>query len=85
MRIWEGHESTRNLFQCGSNEQGEDKKKGLQFKNSGYRLKILAIFHQFLSEDQKKKKSLRPKSIMKSGVSPQTLRKYGRKTPIWES
>ena len=25
------------------------------FTNSGYRLKILAIFHQFLSEDQKKK------------------------------
>ena len=30
------------------------KKKGFQFKistNSGYRLKILAIFHEFLSED----------------------------------
>ena len=25
------------------------------FTNSGYRLKILAIFHEFLSEDQKNK------------------------------
>ena len=52
--------------------------------NSGYRLKIFAIFHEFLSEDQKKK-GLRPKSFMKSGMSPQKLRKYGRLTPIWES
>ena len=37
-----------------------------------------------LSEDQKKK-GLRPKTFMKFGVSPQKLRKYGRKTPIWES
>ena len=86
-----GARGTINLFQCGSNEQGEDKKKGLQFKtsykfwsssqkscdyqkflsedekkekvfspklatNSGHRLKILAIFHEFLSESQKKKK-----------------------------
>ena len=41
--------------------------------NSGYRLKILAIFQGFLSEDQKK--DLRPKNFMKSGVSPQ---KYER-------
>ena len=58
------------------------KKKGLQFKNfpnSGYRFKILANFHEFLSEDQKKKKKdLRPKTLMKSGVSPQKLRKYRR-------
>ena len=30
--------------------------------NSGYRLKILAILHEFLSEDQKKKQDLHPKS-----------------------
>ena len=47
--------------------------------NSCYRLKILAIFHEFLSVDQKKKKKgLRPRNYMKSGVSPQQLRKYGR-------
>ena len=44
--------------------------------NSGCRLKILAIFHEFLSKD--KKKGIRPKSFMKSGVSPQILRKYWR-------
>ena len=77
-----GDGGTRNLFQCRANEQGEDqKKKGLQFKNltnSGYRHKILAIFHEFFGEDQKK--GLRPKSFMKSAVSPQKLRKI----PIWE-
>ena len=65
-------------------------KKGFSSKistNSGYRLKILAIFHEFVSDDQKKKqkKGLRPKSFMKSGVSPQKLQKYGRQTRIWES
>ena len=35
--------------------------------NSGYRLKIHAIFDEFLSKDQKK--GLRPKSFIKSGVS----------------
>ena len=74
MWIWEGHGGTRNLFQCGSNEQGEDKKKGLLFKkfhkwkkffswkistNCGCRLKVRAIFHEFLSEDQRKKSSVR--------------------------
>ena len=84
---------TRNLFQCGSNEHGEDQKKKKVFiskisKNSGYRLKILAIFYKLLSEDKKKKitrKDSHPKRCMKPGVSPQKLRKYGRKTPIWES
>ena len=42
--------------------------------NSGYRLKIFAIFHEFLCEDQKK--GLRLKSFMKFGVSPQKLQKY---------
>ena len=55
-----GHGGTRNLFQCGSNELGEDKKKKKVFSskmstNSDYRLKIVAIFHEFLSEDQKNK------------------------------
>ena len=45
--------------------------------NSGFRLKILAIFYEFLGEDQKKK-GLRPKSFIKSGVSPQKLRKFGQ-------
>ena len=44
--------------------------------NTGYRLKILAIFLEFLNEDQKKeRKGLRSKSFMKSGVSPQKLQK----------
>ena len=38
--------------------------------------KILAIFHEFFGDDPKK--GLRPKTFMKSGVSPQKLRKYGR-------
>ena len=42
MLIREGHGGTRNLFPCGSNEQGEDQKKGLQFKN----------FHKFWSSSQ---------------------------------
>ena len=40
---------TRSLFEYGSNEKGEDQKKGLRpkiFTNSGYRLKILAVFHE---------------------------------------
>ena len=41
--------------------------------NSGCHLKILAIFHEFLSEDQKK--GLRPKSFIKSGVNPQKITK----------
>ena len=66
----------RNLFQCGSNEQDEEqKKKDFQLKN----------FHKFWSSSQNscnfsrilkcrtKKRGLRPKSFMKSGVSPQKL------------
>ena len=39
-----------------------------------------------LSEDQKKKKKkdLRPKTFMKSRVSPQKLQENSRYTPIWE-
>ena len=53
----------RNLFLCGSNEQGEDQKKKTKKKhvfsskistNSGYRLKIFAIFQEFIGEDKKK-------------------------------
>ena len=32
-----GHGGTRGLLECGSNEKGKDKKKGLQYK----------IFHKF--------------------------------------
>ena len=42
MLIREGDGGTRNLFQCGSNEQGEDHKKSLQFNN----------FHKFWSSSQ---------------------------------
>ena len=42
--------------------------------NSCCRLKIFAIFYEFLSEDQKKR-GLRLQSAMKFGVSPQKLRK----------
>ena len=51
------------------------KKKIFTTRNSTHsdcRLKILAIFHKLLSKDQKQK-DLRPKSFMKSGVSPQKL------------
>ena len=44
-------------------ELGEDQKKILVIVP-----KFLRILHEFLSEDQKKK-GLRPKSFMKSGVS----------------
>ena len=64
------------------------KKKGLQFKNF-HKLWLSSQnscdFYEFLIEEQKKKKGLRPKSFMKSGVSPPKLRKSGRKTAIWES
>ena len=40
--LCEFERGTRNLFQCGSNEQGEDQKKGIQFKN----------FHKFWSSSQ---------------------------------
>ena len=77
MWIREGHGGTRNLFSCGSNEQGEDQKKKVFSskipRNSGYRLKILAIFHEFLSEDQKKRSS-----SQNFYEIPQKLRKYGR-------
>ena len=68
MLIREGHWGTRNLFQCGSNEQGEDQKKKKAFSskistNSGHRLKILAIFHEFLSVEQKKKEVFVPKVL----------------------
>ena len=50
--------ATRNLFQSESNEQGEDQKKKVFSSKisttSSYRLNILAIFHEFFSEDQKK-------------------------------
>ena len=70
--LCEFERGTRTLFQCGSNEQGEDQKKGLLFKNfhkykkvfsskistnSSCRPKVLAIFHEFLSEDKKKRSS----------------------------
>ena len=67
----------RSLFECGSNEKGAEQKKKVFGTNISTNfsccLKILAIFHEFLSEDQKKKKKkgLRPKSFIKSGVSPQ--------------
>ena len=58
--LCEFERSTTNLFQCGPNEQDEDQKKVFSSKistNSVYRLKILAIFHEFLSEDRKKRSS----------------------------
>ena len=74
---------TRNLFQCGSNGQGEDPKKRVFNSkistNFDCRLTILAIFHEFLSDwKPKKKKGLCPKRFLKSGVNHQKL------PPIWE-
>ena len=80
---------TRNLFQCGSNEQGEDqKKKGLQFKNFHkfwLSSQNFCDFPRIFIDQKKKREGLGPKSFMKLGVSLQKLRKYGQKTPIWES
>ena len=63
-----------------TNKVKTKKKKDLQFKNSHkfwLSCQILAIFHEFLSENQKK--GLRPKSLMKSGVSPQNYENSGGK------
>ena len=57
---------TRSLFmwirECESNEKREDQKKKIFSSeistNSGFYLKILAIFHEFQSEDQKKRFSV---------------------------
>ena len=60
MWIREGQGDTRNLFQGGSNEQGEDQKKSLQFKNfhkCWLSLQNSCDFSRILSEDQKKKSS----------------------------
>ena len=51
----------RSLFECGSNEKGQDQKKVFStniYTNSDSRLKILAIFREFLGKDQKKKKKI---------------------------
>ena len=68
---------TRSLFECGSNEKGQDQKKVFStniYTNSDSLLKILAIFREFLGKDQKKK-DFRPKSFMKSGESTKTTKK----------
>ena len=68
---------TRSLFECGSNEKGQDQKKVFStnsYTNSDSRLKILAIFREFLGKDQKKK-DFRSKSFMKSGESTKTAKK----------
>ena len=61
MLIREGHGDTRNLFQCGSNEQGEDQKKKVFGStistNSGHRLKILCDFSRILKCRIRKKRS----------------------------
>ena len=81
MLIREGHGGTLIYSSVDqTNEMNTKKKKIFSSKistDSGHRLKILAIFHEFLSVEQKKR-GLRPKSSMKSGVSPQKLRKYER-------
>ena len=54
--------------------------------NSGFRFKILAIFHEFLSEDQNKtKKRSSSQNFYEIRCESTKLRKFGRKTPIWES
>ena len=56
-----GHGAREVYSSVGSNEKGEDQiKKKKVFRtnistNSGCRLKILAIFNEFFSEDQKEK------------------------------
>ena len=80
MWIREGHGGTIYSSVDQTNKVKTKKKKVFSSKistNSGFHLKILAIFHEFLSEDQKKK-DLRPKTFMKSDVCPQKLRKYWR-------
>ena len=68
-----GARGTRNLSQFGSNEQGEDRK-------------FRGIFQPKTGDLKKKKeKGLHPKYVIKSGVSPQKLRKYRWQTPIGAS
>ena len=80
MRIREGHEKFIPVWikrtRCRLKKKVFSSKI---FTNSGHRLKILSIFHEFLSVEQKKKRGLRSKSLMKFGVSLQKLRKYGGK------
>ena len=58
------------------------KKVLIQFKIFHQILVIVSKFLQFfknsLVKTKKKKKGLRPKTLMKFGVSPHKLRKYGR-------
>ena len=79
---------TGSLLECGTNKKGEDQKKKKVFStkistNSSCCLKILTISHEFLSEDQKKT-GLCLKRFMKSGVSPQKLRKNSSCSRILE-
>ena len=49
MLIREGHGGTRNLFQCGSNEQGEDQKKRSLLQQFPQILVIVSKFAQFFT------------------------------------
>ena len=66
------------------------KKTSLHWNSEGFsgRNQIFKRFFRPKTGDlqkQNKKKVFNPKNIMKSGVSPQKLRKYRRQTPIWAS
>ena len=60
MWIREGH-GAREIYSSGDQpKKVKTKKKVFSskfFTNFGFRLKIIAIFHEFLSEDQKKRSS----------------------------
>ena len=62
---------TRSLLECESNKKTENQK---QRSSAQTFPQILTIFHQFLSENQQKKRSP-SQNFLKSGVSPQKLRK----------
>ena len=73
--LCEFERGTRNLSQSQLNEQGEDQRfKGIFRPRSG----IQAVFpaENRRSPKKLKKKGLHPKTVMKSGVSSQKLRKY---------
>ena len=78
----------QKLKRFSGRRQVISKKKGLHWNSkwfSGRNQKFKRFFRPKLGDLPPPKKGLHPKSIVKSGVSPQKLRKYRSQTPIWAS
>ena len=82
MWIREGHGGTRNLSQVWNKWTSWRPKiqrdYPAEIRNSN-------VFFPAENRWSPKKKGLHPKNVMKSGVSPQKLRKYRWQTPTWAS